>query len=57
MTRWKGFENLIQNKSLVQKINSISAINGKAYEFLLTLEALAVFLGEGWMEAVLLEHY
>lgn len=53
MTRWKGFENLIQNRSLVQKLNSISALNAKAYEFLLMLEALAVFLGEGWIEGVL----
>ena len=53
MTRWKGFEKLIQNKSLVQKINSISTVNAKAYEFLLILEALSVFLGEGWIEGVL----
>ena len=45
MTRWKGFENLINNKSLLQKINSISSLNAKAFEFLSILEAFTVFLG------------
>jgi hypothetical protein len=43
---------VINNKNLLQKINSLSSLNPKAFEFLAILEAFTVFLGEGWVEGL-----
>lgn len=42
MTRWKGFENVVVNKSLLHKIGT--SVNVKSFELLATLEASNIFL-------------
>jgi hypothetical protein len=44
---------MMGSKSFINKINSMSGINVKVFEFLTILESLSIFLGDGWLDGVL----